>query len=121
MAATITTTANALDTFTAQRPGRLKRVEIHTLFNSITDNADVRVQVSRSAVADFGTSGGAVTQTVAQLSQQGNFVTSGLAQPVGSFATECDDPIAVGEALYINALVTGTVAAATDIILVMQE
>lgn len=121
MFAGVASTAAAVDTFTAQRPGRLKRIDFNCLFDCITDNGLAKVQVSRAAVNDFGGTAGAVTQALAQFMQQSNFVTSGLAQPQANYSIDCDDPIAVGEALYVNVVITGTVTITCEITLVMQE
>lgn len=118
---TISASANAADTFTAQRSGTLKMVQFGVLFDSITDNAVLRVQVSKAAVSDFSATGGAVSQSVAQFVQQGNFVTSGLAQPCGNLIVDCNDRIRTGEALYINAVASGTLSCNCDILLTIEE
>jgi len=116
-----TATVSAVDTFTSQRPGTLKQIQFYVAFNSITDNAELRVQLSRSAVDDTGASGGAVTQSIGGFWQQGNFVTSGLAQPVGVHVIDCNDKITIGESFYLNLTIIGTVSATMDVVLVVEE
>jgi len=119
--ANISASANVVDTFTAQRSGTLRAVIFNILFDNITDNGTAKIMLSRAAIQDFAATGGAQTQTVAAVFQQSNFVTSGLAQPVGNFVIACNDRVSTGEALYVNALIGGTVAINCDIILVMEE
>lgn len=124
MAAAITATGNASDTFVVQRAGTIKQICFHFTFDSITDGASLKAQISRAAVADFGTSanvGAPLTQALAKLFVFGNFVTSGLSQVQGNFIVECNDRITVGENLYINQIVAGTLACSLDVLLVVEE
>jgi len=116
-----TATVSAVDTFTTQRPGTLKQIQFYVGFNSITDNAELRVQLSRSAVDDTGASGGAVTQAIGGFWQAGNFVTSGLSQPDGNHVIDCNDKITIGESFYLNLTIIGTVTVNMDVVLVIEE
>lgn len=119
--ATQTATVAAVDTFTTQRPGTLKQIQFNVGFNSITDNAELRCQISRSAVDDTGATGGAVTQALGGFWQAGNFVTSGLSQPNGNLIIDCNDKITIGESFYLNLTIIGTVSVSMDVVLVIEE
>lgn len=99
----------------------LKQIQFGVAFDSVTDNASFRCQVSRAAISDFGGNGGAVTQSIGQFVQYGNFVTSGLSQPCGNHIVECNDKIRTGEALYLNSTGSGTFSALCEIILTIEE
>jgi len=121
MAATVATTGNALDTFTAQRRGKLKQVFFYVTFDSLLDNVSVRMQVSRNAVSDIASGGGSVTGSLAEFYQYSNTLTSGFSQEIGCWVVECDDEILINESLYLNAVVAGSVGAVTQIVLVIAE
>lgn len=118
---TINASGNASDTFTAQRPGVLRGIQFHIGFDSVTDGASVRIQVSRSAQADIPASGGAISNSLGEFHQYGNFVTSGLSQTAGNLLVDCNDRILLGESLYVNAVIAGTVNAIYTIILLIEE
>lgn len=118
---TITATANASDYFTASRAGILKQVVFCTNFDCITDNGVAKCQVSRSAVGDFGATGGTITQTLAQQNLQSNLLTSGISQADHNLVVSCNDKIALGEALYLNSFASGTVSANVEVLLVIEE
>ena len=117
-------TANNIDSMVFQRKARVKQIIFGVTFDSITDNGALRVNVSRNAVADFqaGAGGTALpTNAIAQFIQYGNFVTSGLSQPNGNLIVDCNDDFQIGEYLFLNAIVGGTVTASVDIMVVTEE
>ena len=118
---TITATANGADTMSFQRPGRIRGINVNVLADSVTDNGVMRVQLSKSAVSDFGSTGGAISQSLAECHFQSNFVTSGLSQPNFNFTVPCDDRVQVGESVYINAVVSGTVSCTVQFTIIMEE
>lgn len=94
------------------------------LFNSITDNASLTAAISRQPLNELGvaTAGGAIiTNVLAVFKMVSNFVTSGLAQPFGNLIVPCDDVFQVGDPLYLNLAIAGTLAPDIDVILVCDE
>lgn len=120
----ISSTGAAADSMVFQRKGKIVAVIWSVLFNSITDNASVQLSISRQAVSEIGAaaSGSALTSNyLATFAMQSNFVTSGLAQPGGNLVVPCNDTVQLGDTLYLGATVTGTVAAAVDVLIVVEE
>ena len=114
-------TANAVDSFQFARPGVIKQISANLTFDSITDGASCKIQVSRGATSDFGIGTGAITQGLFQFSVYGNFVTSGLSQSNLNPIVETNDRVVVGDPLYVHAVIGGTVAYGCDILIVVDE
>jgi len=121
LTASTSSTSAAIDSFAVARPGTIRQISFHMHFNSITDGASVQMQVSKSAVADFSVGAGTLTPALAEFYQYGNFVTSGLDQVAGNFVVDCNDKVNVGDVLYLNVVIAGTVAILTDVLLVVEE
>ncbi len=122
--ASITATGAVQDSMVFQRPGKIKQVEWAVGINSITDNSAVTIQLSRSSVYEGGTSaaGSQITaSTISQVTSWSNFVTSGLNSNPIIYASMCNDPVSAGEKLYINAAVSGTIQALTEILITVEE
>lgn len=118
------TTAN-VDSFTAVRAGKIKQVVFSPSIQSITASSRATLVVSRSALNDYGTvSGGgsaAPTQTVAECSYSVNFATSGLSVSANTVVVECNDPITVGEAVYLHVTIGGTTVVFAEVLVVVEE
>lgn len=118
-------TTAAVDSMSAVRKGKLKQIIIATSFNSITDGARTRICISTAATDDGGTAsagGAVVTQTLAEVVNESNFVTSGLSQTDFNRTFDCNDDINIGTIIYLHiAVIAGTVTVSPDIILVVEE
>lgn len=112
------------DSMQFPRSGKIKQIIINQGFNAVTDNAQCTVSVTKASTNDAYTSAGggvALTQTIAENTIYSNFVTSGLAQPNGTTIFECNDAYSLGDILYLQALVVGTVSNTVGVIVVCEE
>lgn len=118
-------TLSNLDAFQAVRRGRCRAVFFSTLLTSITAGCKVVLQVSKRATIDYVASqsayGGLITEVLAEQVFSGNFVTSGLAQLQGGLYVPCNDPIIVGDSIYMHAYIAGTVVVNTTATVIIEE
>ncbi len=124
MYASITATGNVQDSMVFQRSCKIKLIEWAVGINSIVDNSAVTIQVSRGSVYEGGTSaaGSQISATtISQVTTWVNFVTSGLNSNPLLHASPCNDTMQAGEKLYINAAVSGTMQALTEVLITVEE
>lgn len=124
LAGSSSSTANAVDTMQVQRNGTIRQISISFQFDSVTDNALAKLQVSRQATNDFQVAAGgtvALSNSVAEAVACGNFATSGLSQMVSTIVIPCNDKVSVGELLYYHVVISGTVTVQTDIVISIDE
>lgn len=101
-------TATSVATVTIPVATTIKGVKVCLLVDSVTDNADVSLELSKVPTNQIGVNG--AQDPFLQVGSYGNFATSGLSQiNSGEFI-----PLAVscraGDIIYLHATVTGTIA-----------
>jgi hypothetical protein len=100
-------TANAVAQVTLPQRLTLKGIQAAIRINSITDGAQVDLELSRASAQQIATNG--ALDSILTVSVEGNFVTSGLAQFGVNQFFPVDAPFEQGAILYLHALVAGTV------------
>lgn len=100
-------TANAVAQVVIPSRGRLVGIQTAVRINSITDGAQVDLEVSVASAREIAVNGS--QQCVCQVAVEGNFVTSGLAQSGVNQFFPVDVPVVQGQIVYLHALVAGTV------------
>lgn len=99
-------TANAVAQVIIPTAGKLKGVQVRLWIDSVTDNAQVDVEVSRASARELQVNGS--QQCICEVGLAGNFATSGLAQFGVNQFFPLDVPVTQGQIIYLHALVTGT-------------
>jgi len=115
--ATGSATANGASSITIPSSSTLKQVQWAVRFNSITDGAQVDLELSLASAREIQTN--AAQQCISQVAFEGNFVTSGLAQTGINLIVPCNVRLTQGQLLYLHALVGGTVVYDATLILWM--
>lgn len=87
--------------------GRIVGIQVMLMVDSITDNAQVRIEVSKVPTNQTTTNG--ALDPMLEVGLSGNFVTSGLAQTGVNQFFPVDVPVRQGEIVYFHATVAGTV------------
>jgi len=105
--ATGSATGNAIAQLTIPSASTIRQIQYSITFDSITDNAAGQFELSRSSATEIAVNG--AQQSLCEVGVTGNFVTSGLAQPVIVGFIPCSFPFAQGQILYFHAVITGTV------------
>lgn len=103
-----------------QRPGTIKSVRFAVTHDSVTDNASIHVEVSKSPV----TSSNATsfnTSVIAMAASRSNFVTSGLSTGGINHQVMVNKPVGLGEILYINVAGTGTNAVSGSVLVDVED
>jgi len=100
-------TANAVQSVIIPTAGTIRGVQYAVRINSITDGAQVNLEVSRSSAREIAVNGS--QQSVCEIAVEGNFVTSGLAQTgINGFLPQ-NVNVVQGQLIYLHALIAGTV------------
>jgi len=81
-------------------------------FNSITDGAQVNLELSLASASEIGLNG--AQQCVSEIAWESNFVTSGLSQNAVNMFVPVRQSMRQGQLLYMHALVAGTVVHTTS-------
>lgn len=105
--ATGSATANAVANVVIPSASTIRGVQVCVRINSITDGAQLNLEVSRSSSREIATNG--AQQCVIEVCLESNFVTSGLAQQGVNQFMPVAVPMTQGQILYLHALVAGTV------------
>lgn len=105
--ATGSATGNAVAQITIPSRATLRMVQAAVRINSITDGAQLDLELSRASASQIATNG--ALDSILQISIEGNFVTSGLAQYGVNQAFPLASPFEQGSILYLHTLVAGTV------------
>jgi hypothetical protein len=103
---TASATANAVAQLTIPSAATIKAVQYSILFDSITDNGKLQLELSRSSATEIATNG--AQQCICELGLYSNFVTSGLSQPVLAGMLFVSSPFAQGQIIYLHTVVSGT-------------
>jgi len=85
----------------------IRGIQCAVRINSITDGAQVDLEISRASAREIQTNG--AQQAIVQVAMEGNFVTSGLAQSGVNQFFPCSVSVTQGQIIYLHALVGGTV------------
>lgn len=104
--ATGTVTANAIAQVIIPTATRLKQVQVALVIDSVTDNANLAIELSKIPTSLIAVNG-AVDPFVA-IRVFGNFVTSGLSQTNGAWVIPLDVECRQGEIIYLHTFVAGT-------------
>ena len=105
--ATGSATANGAATVIIPSASTIRGVQVAVRINSITDGAQLNLEVSRSSSKEIAVNG--AQQSVCEVCLESNFVTSGLAQQGINQFFPVAVPMTQGQILYLHALVAGTV------------
>lgn len=111
-------TATSVANVTIPSATRIKGVQVCLLLDSVTDNADVSLALSKVPTNQIGTN--AAQDDFLQVGAFGNFNTSGLAQAGVNHFFPVDVSCRQGEIIYLHATVTGTAAYKATFILHYQ-
>lgn len=101
-------TATSVATVTIPASTTIKGVKVCLLIDSVTDNADVSLELSKVPTNQVGVNG--AQDPFLQVGASGNFATSGLAQVETGRFIPLSVPCRQGEIIYLHATVTGTLA-----------
>lgn len=104
--ATGSATATSVAQVTIPSQTVLKGVYVSLLLDSITDNASVRLELSKVPTNQIAVNG--ALDPFYEIGAFGNFVTSGLAQNGTQIFVPLDVPCRQGEIIYLHATVAGT-------------
>jgi hypothetical protein len=105
--ATGSASGNSLAQITLPSKGRIVGVQWAVWYDSITDNAGLVLEISRSASSEIGVN--SAQQCVSELAFRQNFVTSGLAPGLANAFFPVDVPMDQGQILYMHGLVVGVI------------
>lgn len=108
-------TANAVANVQIPSSSRIIGVQCSVLFDCVTDNGAVQLEVSRASAREIATNG--AQQAICEIALQSNFATSGLAQPTCCQFFPVNVPVTQGQLLYLHAVIAGTVAYSATFIL----
>lgn len=99
-------TANGVATIVIPSRATIRAVQAAVRLNSITDGAQVDLELSRASASQIAVNG--ALDAILQVSLEGNFVTSGLAQYGVNQTFPLNSQFEQGAILYLHALVAGT-------------
>jgi hypothetical protein len=105
--ATGAATGNGVASVVIPSAAALKGIQVAVRVNSITDGAQVNLEVSRASAREIAVNG--AQQAILEVALEGNFVTSGLAQAGINQFFPVSVPVTQGQIIYLHALVAGTV------------
>lgn len=104
--ATGSATATSVAQVTMPTQGRILGIQVDFAIDSITDNAMVRLELSKVPTNQIATNG--ALDPFLELNLAGNFVTSGLSTSGINQFFPVEIPVRQGEIVYIHATVAGT-------------
>lgn len=99
-------TATSVASVTIPTAGRLVGVQADVQMDSVTDNAQVRLELSKVPTNQIGTNG--ALDPFLEVGMFGNFVTSGLSAFSVNQFFPVDVGVRQGEIVYLHATVSGT-------------
>lgn len=105
--ATGSATATSVANVTLPSQGRILGVQIALGIDSVTDNAMVRLELSKVPTNQIATNG--ALDPFLEINLAGNFATSGLAQTGVNQFFPVEIPVRQGEIVYVHATVAGTI------------
>lgn len=101
-------TATSVASITIPTSTTIKGVKVCLLIDSVTDNADVSLELTKVPTNQIGTNG--AQDPFLQVGAYGNFATSGLSQTNTGTYIPLSVSCKAGELIYVHATVTGTIA-----------
>lgn len=101
-------TATSVANVTIPVSTTIKGVKVCLLIDSVTDNADVSLELSKVPTNQVGVNG--AQDPFLQVGAYGNFATSGLSQTNTMQFIPLNVSCRSGEVIYLHATVTGTIA-----------
>lgn len=105
--ATGSATANGVATITIPANSRLIGIDWAVDINSITDNAELVMELSAASATEVGVN--EAQQCLGEVRLFSNFVTSGLSQVgVNKMTPIPSVPFAAGQKIYAHVVITGT-------------
>jgi hypothetical protein len=104
--ATASATATSAATVTMPSAGRIVGVQVSFQIDSITDNALVRIELSKVPTNQTAING--AIDPFLEVGLASNLATSGLSQPGINTFIPVDVPVRQGEIVYLHATVGGT-------------
>jgi hypothetical protein len=104
--ATGSATANAVAQLVIPSASTIRAVQYSILFDSVTDAAILRLELSRASATEIAVNG--AQMSVAEFGACSNFVTSGLSQPVIVGQIMVNASFAQGQIIYLHSVVAGT-------------
>jgi hypothetical protein len=108
-------TANGIATLTVPTRGKVVAIEWSVSVNSITDNSEVVLELSKASATEINVNG--AQQSISEFRTFVNFVTSGLAlAPLGAWHP-LDVPVEQGQLLYLHTVIAGTLSVSGGCIL----
>jgi hypothetical protein len=105
--ATGSATATSVASVTIPSPARIMGIQIALGIDSVTDNAMVRLELSKVPTNQIATNG--ALDPFLEINLAGNFATSGLAQAGVNQFFPVDIPCRQGELVYVHVTIGGTV------------
>ncbi len=105
--ATGSATGNNVANVVIPSAGRIRGIQVDVSADSITDNAQVDLEVSRASATEINVNGS--QQCVCQVGLRNNFVTSGLAAAAVNVFFPVDVAVTQGQIIYLHAVIVGTV------------
>lgn len=113
--ATGSATANAVAQVIIPSRATIRAIQAAVRINSITDGAQVDIELSRASASQIAVNG--ALDPILQVSVEGNFVTSGLAQFGVNQTFDVNASFEQGQIVYLHTLVAGTVVYTASFIL----
>lgn len=104
--ATGSATATSVAQVTVPSAGRILGIQVALGIDSVTDNAMVRLELSKVPTNQIATNG--ALDPFLEVNLAGNFATSGLAQTGVNQFFPVEIPVRQGEIVYVHATVGGT-------------
>jgi hypothetical protein len=104
--ATGSATGNAVAQLTIPSAATIRAIQYSILFDSVTDAAILRVELSRASATEIAVNG--AQMSICEIGTCSNFVTSGLSQPVNVGQIMVNASFAQGQIIYFHAVVAGT-------------
>lgn len=101
-------TATSVANVTIPSATRIKGIQVMLLIDSVTDNADVALSLSKVPTNQNATN--SAQDPFLVVGAYGNFATSGLSQTNAGNFFPVDVQCRQGEVIYLHATVTGTIA-----------
>ncbi len=105
--ATGSATGNNVASITIPSAGRLRGVQVAVSADSITDNAQADLEISRASATEINVNG--AQQCVCQVSLRNNLLTSGMTTTGVNTFLPVDVPVVQGQIIYLHAVIVGTV------------
>lgn len=105
--ATGSATANAVAQVVIPSGGRIRGVQVCFSVDSITDNAQATVEVSRASATEINVNGS--QQCVCQVDSRNNLLTSGMTAASQNVFFPVDVPVTQGQIIYLHAVIVGTI------------